>query len=225
MECHLLKLIRDLSWNTAPSAGVDVMLIVILVGVSVAVVAGAVLTLAALGDVAFSGHGVSESARVPLTRSGLADSKCPSCGNHKIRVTPPETFAILNWVRKTLPSSEVQRIYDRSTENAGRAKGLSNERYAREKIVCPLLTREGGCAAYSARPLHCRTWCLTSGAEGDRCLLGNAGVEDSITQGLTVAGLEGDVYELNSALAVALQNSDAASRWATGQAVFAGCEK
>jgi hypothetical protein len=49
------------------------------------------------------------------------------------------------------------------------------------------------------------------------------GVEEGIVRALEEAGLDGKVYELNSALAVALDMPDVAERWAAGEDVFATC--
>jgi hypothetical protein len=44
-----------------------------------------------------------------------------------------------------------------------------------------------------------------------------------LTTGLESAGLDGQVYELNSALSAALTTPDAAGRFARGEPVFTGC--
>jgi hypothetical protein len=46
------------------------------------------------------------------------------------------------------------------------------------------------------------------------------GIETGVTRALKSAGLDADVYELNSALATALEKPDAAERWAKGEKVF-----
>ena len=82
--------------------------------------------------------------------------------------------------------------------------------------------------------MRCRGWCLTSGEDGDRCLTGDAcdvhakavtsGAEDGLCQGLESAGLDGNVYELNSALVAALDTPVGAERWAEGEGVFEQCK-
>ena len=46
------------------------------------------------------------------------------------------------------------------------------------------------------------------------------GIEIGLTQALKSAALDANVYELNSALATALETSNAAERWANGENVF-----
>jgi hypothetical protein len=46
------------------------------------------------------------------------------------------------------------------------------------------------------------------------------GIEAGVTRALKSAGLDANIYELNSAFAKALESSDAAERWARGEDVF-----
>jgi len=163
---------------------------------------------------------------------------CPSCRHQRIGVTAPEVLAIADELRRTKSNKETQQIRNRVAENVKAAAGLNQEQYERAHIVCPLLDKENSCAAFDSRPLHCRGWCLFSGDEGDRCLLdvGDAGsldahaytvghgMEEGLSQGLESAGLDGNVFELNSALLTALETPDAATQWAEGQPVFSGCQ-
>ena len=50
------------------------------------------------------------------------------------------------------------------------------------------------------------------------------GAEVGLSRGLGSAGLDGTIYELNSALVTALDVSDAAGRWSKGLPVFESCK-
>lgn len=50
------------------------------------------------------------------------------------------------------------------------------------------------------------------------------GIEQGWQRAMHEAGLDGSLYELNSALAVALRTPDAEARWLDGEDVFAVCE-
>ncbi len=166
-----------------------------------------------------------------------AKPNCPSCRHQMIGVTAPEVLAIADEVRRTKSKRETQRIRNRAAKTTKAATGLNHEQYEQAQIVCPLLDNDNSCAAFDSRPLHCRGWCLFSGEDGDRCLLGSGdagsldshaytvgrGMEKGLSQGLESAGLDGNVYELNSALNTALDTPDAAVRWAEGKPVFSGC--
>ncbi|MFO1007688.1 MAG: hypothetical protein U0929_17120 [Planctomycetaceae bacterium] len=198
------------------------MLMVVVLAMLMVLLLGMTLTAFAFGEIAFTDAGAVQKAGVRGTRSLSMEALCPSCSNHQILVTTPETLAIAETIRNTQPSFEVQRILELSRSNARRIKGLTQEQYARERIVCPLLSREGGCAAFDARPLHCR-WCsLTNDRGSEPCQLDHTQVESGIVSGLRSAGLDGNLYELNEALTVVLESRDAASRWAKGENALAG---
>jgi hypothetical protein len=209
---------------------------VLVVGLSLAL--AAVLGLAALAvfDVAYlrplslmtsSVRGGSSAGRAMRARGakGQTEAECPTCRFHMIGVTPPEALAIADSLRRTQPAAEVRRIHNLAIANVNRAEKLNREHYAAAKIACPLVGADDSCLTFGERPLHCRGWCLHSDEDGDRCLMADANADGGIVRGLNSAGLEGDVYELNSALAVALETPDAAHRWGQAQEVFAGCKR
>jgi len=116
---------------------------------------------------------------------------------------------------------------------------VGREQYGQARVVCQLLLGDGCCAVFDARPVHCRGWCLVKGGEcGSDVLTKNhatavdasahtvgRGAEAGLSQGLESAGLDGTVYELNSALVVALDTPSAADRWAHGASDFEHCER
>ncbi|RLS39607.1 MAG: hypothetical protein DWH81_08210 [Planctomycetota bacterium] len=198
------------------------MLMVVVLAMLMVLVLGMALTAFAFGEVAFSEAGVTRPTGTRGLNAKAIKSHCPSSSSHPIRVTTPETLAIADVVRQTQPALEVQRILDLSRSNARRIQGLTQEQIAKERIVCPLLSREGDCIAYDARPLSCRRCGLNAEQGRDECALDLTELEHGIGRGLRTAGLDGNQYELNEALTVVLENRDAASRWAKGENVLAG---
>jgi len=106
-------------------------------------------------------------------------------------------------------------------------------------LPCPLQGQDHVCCVYTARPLRCRILHAISIARetagrnvpsvGSRAeALAEkrheqtvaAGIEIGVTRALKSAGLDANIYELNSALATALESPDAAERWAKGENVF-----
>ena len=117
--------------------------------------------------------------------------------------------------------------------NAERVKDLDAAHYAAAGVTCPLRCPDGKCAAAGVHPVVCcGRGTQTPGKNGDSlpvlaeefgATLG-CGMVQGVSQALAEAGLDGHVYELNSALAAALETPDAADRWAKNEPVFAGCK-
>ena len=122
-------------------------------------------------------------------------------------------------------------MHQRNTEAI---RDVDYEQYEQARVVCPLLLSDGSCAVFDARPVQCRGWCLLHGGDADPYLRTNSdatsvdahahtvgrGAEVGLSRGIESAGLDGTVYELNSALVVALDTPSAAERWASGSLVF-----
>jgi len=186
---------------------------------------------------------IYEGATLAIAQSPSALSQrkpsCPSCRQQMIGVTPPEALALAEAVRKTKPKSEANRIRDRAAHNATKVIDLNHEQYERSRVLCPLLASDGSCAAFDVRPLHCRGWCRFCGSEendslsspGDAVLWDEhartvgRGAEEGLSQALESSGLDGKIYELNSALVAALDTPTAAEQWASGTLIFAGCKR
>jgi hypothetical protein len=164
--------------------------------------------------------------------------RCTSCRHRMIGVTAPEALAIAEAIQASQGKQEVKRIRELATANAAASTGLNHEQYKEAQLVCPLLTCDSTCVVYDARPIRCRGWTPTEGAESSapiatrRCVAPDPhadavgrGAEEGLSQALESAGLGGEIYELNSALAVALSNADAPEQWAHGEPVFAGCHE
>ncbi len=175
--------------------------------------------------------------RAPRTLQRGSPHDCSSCRHQMIAVTPPEVLAIAESLRKRSPG-EVSRIRDRARENAKRTKGMDREQYEGAQVVCPLLLGENRCAANGTRPIQCKAWYRSadeggkeSRRQGDTFPLDahahtvGQGAEDGLASELQAEGLDGNQYELNSALAVALDKPDAAVRWSNAEPVFEGCRK
>ncbi len=180
-------------------------------------------------------------AMLPLTEPG--DLKrivaCPSTGQRRVGVTAPEVLAIAEHIRKSESQTEQKRIHDVAAENARIiASSVTNDM---KPVPCALQDPNHVCCAFANRPLHCRPLLAISLARqtanpevlaasipdlrvGEVGLQRSVaeGVEAGLTRALKSAGLDAKVYELNSALARALEVPDAAERWAQGENVFQG---
>lgn len=174
-------------------------------------------------------------ARVPLACA----PGCAFCCYHPVDMTPPEAFAIVQYLRTTLTPVAVEATYARIAAHANRIRGLSYEEHAQARIPCALLV-DGQCSVYACRPLACRAWNSTSAARCEAIFThGNPvtmlppldmrtyeavwEVARGVTDGLQQSRLNGKAYELHSILQRVLETPQAAQRWAQGEGVFAGC--
>jgi hypothetical protein len=143
-----------------------------------------------------------------------------------IAVTPPEAVGLADYLRSHKDAVEVQRIHDQAARNADLLSKTSC-RLVGNAVRCPLLGPDGHCSAAAQRPIHCWSWrgpdCPERSRQGAAPEIGE--VEAGLCRGLCDAGLDGHLYELNSALATALEQPDAAVRWMRGENIFARCRR
>lgn len=165
---------------------------------------------------------------------------CPPDGQGRVGVTAPEALAIAEYIRKHLPLAEQRRIREMAVENA---RAIAAGRPAISKLPvlpCPLQGHGCMCAVYPARPLRCRPLLAHAVAAGSGTDAGAhpveasgsqtvaadhektvaEGVERGVARALQAAGLDSAIYELNSALVIALDDPAAAADWARGERVF-----
>ena len=176
----------------------------------------------------------AELARLPASaRLALACRKgCDLCCHLRVAATAAEVFALLDYLRQTVPASEWPALAADINERAGQIHALSPGQLLRTNLPCPLLV-DGACRAYPARPLNCRAYhsldyqaCLDSfrnPAELDRGHPQGAalarvheGVQEGLSDLLQAGGNDPGRYELVTALAEALVDDEARNRLLAG---------
>jgi hypothetical protein len=163
---------------------------------------------------------------------------CPKTGQGLVGVSAPEALAIAAYIRKHLSRAEQQRIYETAVRNATRIASSAKSDEALSPLPCALQGKDHVCCVYASRPLRCRPLHAiaiakeSAGADAPSAAAEPQatpasyeatvvqGMEMGVARALKAAGLEANVYELNSAVAAALGTSDAAERWARGESVF-----
>jgi len=159
---------------------------------------------------------------------------CLHCCYLKVSATPPEIFALADYLRRSWPPDALVALRARTAALAADPRLLSADEKARARLPCPLLTAAGTCGAYEARPLACRGWTSTDAAACERGLdddseppLTNeklsretAALGIGLLDALADTGLRSEVVELTSALHIALSEPHAFERWLRGEAVF-----
>ncbi len=163
---------------------------------------------------------------------------CPESGQGLVGVTAPEVLSIAAHIRKEKSRAEQRRIYESAVKNATKIATQPPG----DSTSCPPCALQGAnhvCCVFAQRPLRCRPLHAIlianelgrhdgppvrppaeASGEFEHERIVAQGIEDGMTQALKSAGLDANRYELNSALATALEIPDAAERWARGEDVF-----
>jgi hypothetical protein len=181
-------------------------------------------------------------AMLPLARQAELERivPCPETGQGEIGVTAPEALAIAEYLHTHLPRTDQKRIMVMAYENASKRSLMRKGELDPAPLPCPLAADDNVCCAYAVRPIQCEAMHaiavaksmsdraaqgpVASQAESDRHEIAvEQGIESGLTRALRAAGLESEIYELNSALAAAMDTPCAAERWANGERIFAGC--
>lgn len=165
-----------------------------------------------------------ESEKLLACRKG-----CFHCCSQMVVVSAPEAFYVAAAVRRRPEmASAVAGI-------AQRTGSMTLEQRLGQDLFCPML-KDAICSIYATRPLGCRGFVSTS---LDACLAAFTRGEapnipmpsDSVSvlyacrmlliAALRLARLDDGVYEMNSAVAVALTHEDSETRWLAGENIFA----
>jgi Fe-S-cluster containining protein len=174
------------------------------------------------------------AASVPWTLRGSLP-QCDHSSRNKISVSVPETLAIVESLRARLSQRELKKIRNRAQKNAEWLAVKEQSDNSLIATVCPLLSHDGCCISYESRPVFCRGHCTNcvgnnggpaAAIEQPEVAFAAAvgqGITDGLTEGLTAAGLDGQLYELNRALVGVLDVPDAAARWTRGEVVLESC--
>jgi hypothetical protein len=174
---------------------------------------------------------VASTTHRPRSRATSCSARC----HEMIGVTAPEALAIVEELESVLSKRSIDAIRERARCNARQAVGLNHDQFPAANLTCPLYTESGRCATFASRPLYCRGACAECApgecrreshevppSQAFATTVGD-GMLAGLKTGLESAGLDGQIYELNSALSAALSTPDAAGRFARGEPVFTGC--
>jgi Fe-S-cluster containining protein len=174
-------------------------------------------------------------SNIAIQTEGLPDlacrKNCPSCCTLRVTATAPEIFLLARYVRlvDASPAGAVINLPKRILQASRASKGLDERQRMALRRPCPLILR-GVCIIHPVRPLACR-----GHASFDRkaCAHAAAGrnaevpisaphlnlrglVQNALQSALRAAGLPWGLYEMNHALALALDREDRSAAWAKG---------
>ncbi|HEY5374894.1 MAG TPA: YkgJ family cysteine cluster protein [Polyangiaceae bacterium] len=160
---------------------------------------------------------------------------CHWCCHLKVSVTAPEVFAVAHYLGISAPQAVRERVKARAAELATDPRIFSSDAKAEAHIPCAMLTEQGGCSVYAARPLTCRGYnaldsescrrmldddqefVASNDAWARECAAESLGFRAAIAE----AGLPAELLELTSALHIALSEPNALQRWLAGEPIFA----
>jgi Fe-S-cluster containining protein len=161
---------------------------------------------------------------------------CYWCCYFTVDVRAVEVFSILDFMARELSVEEQERARREIEANAALLQGLSELERMRRNVKCPFLSA-GRCAIYAARPQTCRNYHATD-VTGCRAsyehpedieidpdfapLVYQAGGAhvDAFCSTLEQRGYDTHAYELSTALAAAMRQPDARSRFESKQPPF-----
>lgn len=176
--------------------------------------------------------------RWPTADRWACRSGCSFCCHNAVSVSAPEAFRL---AREVLALPEAERAAVRATldTRADQLAALTLEEQARRRTPCALLSKEGACGVYAARPLPCIGMVSLSAAacesvfatpeRGEKIPVDRLWFTVSGAHNLALrlasrdAGLAHLRYELHDALRVALADPTAEQRWLAGVDPFSAC--
>ncbi|MET0794969.1 MAG: YkgJ family cysteine cluster protein [Polyangiaceae bacterium] len=192
-------------------------------------------------DAATGAMSVSEELRryhlevVPAPQAIACHAGCHWCCHMKVSLTAPEIFALVEYLERAVPEATRERIKARAAELSQDPRIFSADAKVEARIPCAMLSEQGACLVYPARPLACRGYNSLDAESCRRSLdddlelvewneplvRDSAAVALGLLAGIEDAGLPAQLLELTSGLDIALREPNAMRRWLGGEAVFA----
>ncbi|MDO8909756.1 MAG: YkgJ family cysteine cluster protein [Pseudohongiella sp.] len=176
---------------------------------------------------------------VSTASSGLAcQAGCWYCCYFKVDAHAEEVFRIVDYVKAKFNPSRAARLQEDVAANAKTLRSLSPEQQLSANLKCPFLD-DGKCSIYDVRPARCKTFHAT---DVDGCKQAyenptNLNIPGSLVpelfyageahlkgfrQALDDSGYDVSVYELNSALEMALADATPKRRFEKRKRAFVG---
>ncbi len=182
--------------------------------------------------------GIEASPLNVLRQCSAGCSAC--CHTVSVDVTPLEALVVADYLQRKVAPPQLAKIRDRLSENANRRAAMTAQERSEVRLRCGLLGDDGLCQAYAARPLVCagvfslsRAACESAANNvnlaGQNVPLDRPakawtmGISGGLQRALVDAGLDGNLYELNSIVLCAITTPQAAARWLAREDIFAQC--
>lgn len=86
---------------------------------------------------------------------------CYHCCHQRVIVSPLELFRIRDYIYENFSANEIEELKKRVEEADAVTHGMSEDEHGAAGVWCPLLSKEGRCTVYEARPFECRGYVST----------------------------------------------------------------
>ncbi|PHR90494.1 MAG: hypothetical protein COA78_35185 [Blastopirellula sp.] len=177
----------------------------------------------------------SQSPERQNRECGAGCSAC--CFTVAVDVTAIEAIACAEYLSSYVCSEEVAIIKQRLEKLTQRRRSMTAKQRKETKLRCGLLDDQGMCQIYPVRPLICAgVFSLDQDACNDAAeavgkeekfipldrpaKVGTMGISAALQQVLVKSKLDGNLYELNSAVLCALETDNAMQRFLHGEDIF-----
>jgi Fe-S-cluster containining protein len=167
-------------------------------------------------------------------------SGCSWCCHFSVDVRPVEAFNILDFLHSNFTAAQIAALRVEIEANAQLLSQLDELQRMQQNLPCPFLV-EHRCSIYAARPQTCRNYHATDAAGCQQSFeqpdnfdiapeyaplvyqLGGAHVE-AFSRAMAAAGYDVTAFELNTALAAALNDPAARQRFDARLPSFVGLD-
>jgi len=161
------------------------------------------------------------------------------CMTVQVDVTPVEAIAVSDYLRSYLDTASFEKIRERLEKLVALKKSMAAKQIPARPLACGMLGADGTCQIYPARPVICsgvfsldRDACdsAAESAQNGRfadsvpvdvhAIQATGGISGTLQRVLVDHGLDGNLYELNSAVLCSLEFADAFERFLAGEDLF-----
>ncbi len=182
--------------------------------------------------------GIAASPLAVLRECRAGCSMC--CRTVAVDVTPLEAIVVAEYLVERYSNAELAPIRERLRINADRRRTMTADERRRVRMPCALLNEQNLCSVYEARPLACAGFFSLSLSACEQAYVHQdlsqqqvpqdqhaktwtMGVAGGLQHALVDAGLDGNLYDLHSAVLCALDTPKAAMRWLSAEDIFVDC--
>ncbi|WP_232056794.1 MULTISPECIES: YkgJ family cysteine cluster protein [Methylomonas] len=187
--------------------------------------------LLSLAFSSFDGNVEAESANHPPI---ACHKGCATCCTLRVTASAPEVLLVARFIRWQDQRDPASNLGKRVIKANQTTVGLDEAARVKLRKTCPFI-RRGACGIYPVRPLACRGHACYDKRACNEAAAGRIAeiplsyphrnfrslIQNALQSALRDAGYVWDLYELNRAVSLALQQENSESAWQAGMDPFA----